>query len=212
MPNWNENILVFPRNILDEQGNFQGLNFDYVPYFERIFSPGAASFIPRDEAEYDPSRKQIIPYVLLAWEDQVLFYVRGKQAGESRLVSKGSVGFGGHIRAEDDSMFHDPSAPAREIYQTALEREVREELVVDSPYEDRVVAVLNDDSNDVGRVHFGIIHVWRLAEPEVKKREQEITQVSFMKPEELRRQKVELETWSQICLDNIEDLLLRAAE
>ena len=58
-------------------------------------------FMPRAKAETDPSFKQIIPYVVITDGKNILHYVRGKKAGEQRLVAKGSVGIGGHINRAD---------------------------------------------------------------------------------------------------------------
>src|SRR5712691_2815856 len=86
-----ENILVIKRSLLDELGAFQGLSFEPRKYLDAILSRGNNFFLRRDQAEKDPGHKQIIPYVLLAHAGRVLFYVRGKKAGEQRLVAKGSI-------------------------------------------------------------------------------------------------------------------------
>jgi predicted NUDIX family phosphoesterase len=67
--------------------------------------------------------------------------------------------------------------------------------------------LLNDDSNDVGQVHLGVIHVFKLAEPKVEKREAMITNLAFLAKEELLSRGDSLETWSQICLDSLDRLL-----
>ena len=100
-----ENILVIKRSLFDELGSFQGLKFEPRKYLQAILSRGNNFFLPRGRAENDPSHKQIIPYVLLAHGDKVLFYVRGKKAGEQRLVAKGSIGIGGHMNETDESLF-----------------------------------------------------------------------------------------------------------
>ena len=71
----------------------------------------------------------------------------------------------------------------------------------DSPM--RIVALLNDDSNEVGAVHLGVVHYWGLAAAQVDKREQMITQLAFMSPEELHKVRDSLETWSALCLDGL---------
>ncbi len=207
MASIDESVLVFPRRILEELGVFQGLNFDYRRYIDAILSPRVAMFVSRARAEVDESTKQIIPYVIVAHGDRVLFYVRGKESGESRLIDKASFGFGGHIRQEDDSLFHNVKSLMHEIYSAALEREVAEELKFTTPYEQRIVAVLNDDSDSVGRVHFGIVHLCRVSSPDVSKRERLITRLSFLDKTELRSQPVQLETWSNICLERLDDIL-----
>ena len=199
----NENVLVVKRELFDELGSFQGLNFQPEKYLRAILSRGSNFFIPRTEAENDPAYKQIIPYALMAFEETVLHYVRGKKAGEQRLVAKGSIGIGGHMNETDESLF----ALDEQAYRGGVEREVNEEIKIDAPFEDRIVALLNDDSTEVGRVHLGIVHIFKLKEPRVQKREAMITGLAFLTKEELMARRESLETWSQICLNSLERLL-----
>jgi predicted NUDIX family phosphoesterase len=198
-----ENILVIKRSLFDQLGTFQGLNFEPRKYLDAILSRGNNFFLRRSLAEKDPGHKQIIPYVLLAHDDRVLFYVRGKKAGEQRLVAKGSIGIGGHMNESDESLF----ALDEAAYRAGVEREVAEEIKIETKFDDRVVSLLNDDSNEVGQVHLGVVHVFRLAEPKVKKNEAMITELAFLSREELLARRDSLETWSQICLDSLDRLL-----
>jgi predicted NUDIX family phosphoesterase len=198
-----ENVLVVRRSLFDELGSFHGLNFEPQKYLDALLSRGNNFFLPRAKAENDPTHKQIVPYAIISHGGTVLHYVRGKKAGEQRLVAKGSVGIGGHLNDADESLF----AWDENAYRAGVEREVNEEIKIDSPFEDRIVALLNDDTTEVGRVHLGIVHVFRLAEPKVEKREAMITNLAFLTKEELRARRDSLETWSQICVDSLERLL-----
>jgi predicted NUDIX family phosphoesterase len=198
-----ENVLVIKRSLFDQLGSFHGLNFEPKKYLDAILSRGNNFFLRRALAENDPTHKQIIPYVLLAHEGRVLFYVRGKKAGEQRLVAKGSIGIGGHMNESDESLF----ALDEAAYRAGVEREVGEEITINTKFEDRIVALLNDDATEVGQVHLGIVHVFKLAEPKVEKREAMITNVGFLSKEELLTKRDSLETWSQICLDSLERLI-----
>ena len=198
-----ENVLVIRRALFDQLGAFQGLNFEPRKYLDAVLSRGNNLFLRRPLAEKDPTHKQIIPYVLLAHGDRVLSYVRGKKAGEQRLVAKGSIGIGGHMNESDESLF----ALDEAAYRAGVEREVSEEIRINTQFEDNVVALLNDDSNEVGQVHLGVIHVFKLAEPKVEKREAMITSLDFLSKEELLSRRESLETWSQICLDSLDRLL-----
>jgi predicted NUDIX family phosphoesterase len=204
MPPPDENILVIRRSLFDELGSFQGLNFETEKYLGVILSRGNNFFLPRAQAESDPAYKQIIPYALIAFEDRVLYYVRGKKAGEQRLVAKGSIGIGGHMNEGDESLF----AWDEQAYRAGVEREVNEEIKIDAQFEDRIVALLNDDTTDVGRVHLGIVHVFKLAGPKVEKREAMITNLAFLTKAELRARRDSLESWSQICVDLLDRLLV----
>jgi predicted NUDIX family phosphoesterase len=199
----NENVLVVRRSLFDELGSFHGLNFEPQRYLDAILARGRNHFLARATAETDPSHKQIIPYVILACGDHVLHYVRGKKAGEQRLVAKGSIGIGGHMNDEDESLF----AWDERAYRAGVAREVNEEVKIETPFEDRIVALLNDDSTEVGRVHLGIVHVFRLVEAKVQKREAMITNLAFLTKSELLARRDNLESWSQICLDHLDRLL-----
>src|SRR5438477_8291425 len=201
-----ENVLVVRRSLFDELGSFHGLNFEPEKYLPVLLSRGNNFFLPRACAENDPAHKQIIPYAIIAHNDTVLHYVRGKKAGEQRLVAKGSIGIGGHMNQEDESLFN--FAIDEAAYRAGAEREVNEEIKIETPFEDRIVALLNDDTTDVGRVHLGIVHVFKVSEPKVEKREAMITGLTFLAKEELLARRQSMETWSQICLDSLDRLLL----
>jgi predicted NUDIX family phosphoesterase len=198
-----ENVLVVRRELFEQLGSFHGLNFEPEKYLSAILSRGNNFFLERGRAETDPTHKQIIPYVLIAHRGHVLHYVRGKKAGEQRLVAKGSIGIGGHMNEGDESLF----ALDEAAYRAGVEREVGEEIKIDTPFEDRIVALLNDDTTEVGHVHLGIVHVFRLRERKVEKREAMITNLAFLDKQALLAKRDSLETWSQICLDSLERLL-----
>ena len=199
----NENVLVVRRSLFDELGNFHGLNFEPQRYLNAMLARGNNYFLARASAENDPTHKQIIPYAILSCGDRVLHYVRGKKAGEQRLVAKGSIGIGGHMNDEDESLFAWDEA----AYRAGVEREVNEEVEIQAPFEDRIVALLNDDTTEVGRVHLGVVHVFRLQEAKVQKREAMITNLAFLTKNELVERRQTLETWSQICIDQLDRLL-----
>jgi predicted NUDIX family phosphoesterase len=200
----NEHVLVIRRELFDQLGSFQGLNFEAQKYLDAFLARGNNSFLPRPEAEINPTYKQIIPYALIAFENKVAYYVRGKKAGEQRLVAKGSIGIGGHMNETDETLF----AMDEQAYRAGVEREVNEEIKIDTRFDDRIVALLNDDTTEVGRVHLGIVHVFKLAEPKLEKREAMITGLTFFSKEELLSRRETMETWSQICLDSLDRLLL----
>jgi len=201
-----ENVLVVKRSLFDQLGNFHGLNFEPGKYLDALLTRGNNFFLPRAQAEDDPAYKQIIPYALVAFGNRVLYYVRGKKAGEQRLVAKGSIGIGGHMNQEDELLFN--YALNEAAYRAGVEREVNEEIKIDTQFEDRIVALLNDDTTDVGRVHLGIVHVFKLAEPKVEKREAMITNLTFLVRAELTARRESLESWSQICVDSLDRLLM----
>lgn len=200
-----EEVLVIERKVFEQVGSFNGLIFDVERYLDKIFAPAVPRFMPRSKAEKDPSYKQLIPYVIMNCDGKYLTYVRGKRAGETRLVAKRSIGIGGHINpvdADNSTLF----AYLYENYLTAVQREVDEEVSVDTDHTDRIVALLNDDSTEVGSVHLGIVHYWLLDTPKVNRREQMITQMAFMTPAELQQVRDTMETWSALCFDSLDKI------
>lgn len=201
-------ILVVRRELFDRLGAFQGLNFEVDRYLPALLDRANNFFTPRGPAETDPSMKQIIPYVVFVHGDRVLHYVRGKKAGEQRLVAKGSIGIGGHMNNEDEDLFN--QGVDRASYVAGVHREIAEELRLGAKYSDHIVALLNDDSNDVGKVHLGVVHVFRLESEDVAKGEAMITDLQFLDRAQLAARRETMESWSQICFERIDELLAAA--
>jgi len=199
----NENVLVFPRSLFEQLGVFQGFSAEADRYLPAILDPKNNRFMPRAQAETNPSFKQVIPYVLITDGKSILHYVRGKKAGEQRLVAKGSLGIGGHINDEDHTLF----VFGLQAFQDAVKREVCEELTIQGEFNARPVGLINDDSTEVGSVHFGVVHVLFCKPDQVRKNEQVITQVEFVPIDELKAKREQMETWSQICLDHLGAIL-----
>ena len=199
-----EQVLVIERKVLEQVGMFQGLTFDVDNYLREFFVQGVPRFMPRSQVEENPAYKQLIPYVLMSYQDKYLSYIRGRRAGEARLVGNRSIGIGGHINPADDMPLF--NTDFYETYLAAVEREVAEEVSVEASHTDRVVALLNDESNEVGSVHLGIVHHWILNAPKVSKHEQMITQMAFMRPAELHEVRDTLETWSGLCLTRLTEM------
>jgi len=202
MAKTDENVLVVKRALFDELGAFEGLRADVGPYLNAFLKRENNTFLPRSLAEDDPNHKQLIPYAVFTHEGKILHYVRGSKSGEKRLVAKGSIGIGGHINDGDESLF----AFDEDAYRGAVRREIEEELRFSGGYQDRVAALINDDSNEVGRVHLGVVHIVTLESADVRAGEKAIAELQFFTPDELRARRESLETWSQIVLDAWETL------
>jgi predicted NUDIX family phosphoesterase len=197
-----EEVLVVERRLVEQLGMFQGLMLDTERYLPILLDPRNYRFVSRLKAETDDSLKQLIPYFLITHGGRIWCYVRGKKSGEGRLVSKASIGIGGHINHLDENLFED-------IYSRAAVRELEEEVILPKGYSHRIVGLLNDDLTPVGRVHLGVIHVLQAPSSDVRKREDVITDSGFRTLDELRAMQGIMETWSQICLDRIDALLAR---
>jgi predicted NUDIX family phosphoesterase len=198
-----ENILVVPRRVFDRLGSFEGLCFEPDRYMPAFLDPANNLFLPRAAAEEDPTHKQLIPYLVLRHGDRVLCYTRGKSGGEARLHAKMSIGIGGHINDGDTHTEHFDEA----AYLRAVERELHEELEIRGGYRQRIAALLNDDSNDVGRVHLGVVHLIEVDSPDIQPREDAIRDLAFLSAAEITPLRDRLESWSQICWAGLDQLL-----
>ena len=195
-----EEILVISRQLFDELGAFQGIKTDVDGYLEAILDPANNFFMDRGKAEDDPSFKQIIPYALFHHDGKYLHYTRGKSGGESRLHAQGSVGVGGHINPVDERA--DPLGKA--TYLAGVEREIDEELNITGGHQNRIVGLLNDDSNDVGKVHLGVVHIFDLESEEVTSAEDALANLAFQSSDDLKgKLHGSLETWSRFCIDEL---------
>jgi len=85
-------------------------------------------------------------------------------------------------------------------------RELQEELVIESCFIERPLALLNDDTNPVGAVHLGIVHHCHLAEPNVTSNEEAIAELGFLTLEELTSRHDQLETLAQLVIGGWGDL------
>ena len=203
-----ERVLVIRRSLFDSLGSFHGLNADIGRYLPVFLEPENHFFVPRAEAEEDPSLKQLIPYVVVTHGGRLLHYRRGSGSGEARLLKKGSVGIGGHINDGDGR----GDAFDAAAYQRALFRELMEELNISGSFVERPLALLNDDTNPVGAVHLGIVHQCQLSSPEVTANEEAIAELGFLTLDELAARHDQLETWSQLVVKGWKGLGTIAAD
>ena len=176
----------------------QGLAVGGGEYLTFLAQPENTRFISRAAAETDPSWKQIIPYIVLHCAGSVLLYRRGARGGEARLHALHSIGFGGHVASGDETLF----AGGWRTYLDGARRELEEEVALapDAIAGERIVGVINDDSVEVGRVHFGVVHVCDLRRQEARRREAQIAAPRWIEVGALNVGGVELETWSALVV------------
>lgn len=198
-----ESVLVIKRELFDEIGTFQGISTEIDKYLPVFLNPSNNFFIHRELAEDDPTHKQIIPYAIFKHGDKFLRYLRGKKSGEQRLASKSSIGIGGHINQDD----FNSSSLEKDTYLTGIEREINEELIINCDYNNLPIALINDDSNDVGQVHLGVVHLFDLESDQVDAGEANIENLEFLSSDDLLREKDNLESWSQICVDHLDEII-----
>lgn len=187
-----ERVLALPAEVLRRAGTFTGFTADVGRYLGVVLDPAHLVFLPREEAEEDPTYKQLIPYLVLRHEGR-LFHYRRHGGGESRLSKKRSVGLGGHVS--------DADGPAGEAYRAGLLRELGEEVELSCGYVERCVGLINDDATPVGRVHLGVVHLLELDGDGARLREAALAEAGFATAAQLREDLASFETWSRFLLE-----------
>jgi len=200
-----ERVLCFERKLFEGLGVFQGLSLEVEKYLPVVTSAANLVYRNRSEAEQDKRFKQLIPYVLIICQGKILRYRRGKGGQETRLRGLYSVGIGGHISEEDHGLFSSPVG-----YRDGMRREIMEEVAVGEAKE-AAVGLINDDSTDVGQVHFGVVHIMYVANESVAGRRSGIVGPEFIPIPEAVADAAGYESWSRFCLENLDVLLSRAA-
>jgi predicted NUDIX family phosphoesterase len=200
-----ERVLCFKRKLLEDLGLFQGLNLEPEKYLPVVTSQAKLFYQNRSNAETDFASKQLIPYVLIICHGKILRYRRGRGGQESRLHGLFSVGIGGHISEEDHGLFSQGIG-----YHDGMRRELMEEVAIGAA-KDAAVAVINDDSSEVGRVHFGVVHLIHVPDETVVGRRSGIVGPEFIPFAEAVKDLSVYETWSRFCLEHLQTLLAKAA-
>jgi predicted NUDIX family phosphoesterase len=190
-----EDVLVVPRPLLFPNGGFHGFSMEGLHGYLAIIA-AHAFFAARDRVEEDPSLKQIIPYVILRYQDRIFLVERTRGGAEVRLRDKLSIGLGGHITPKDTAEAADPVA-------SGMERELTEEVALPSGWRAKPIGVLNDDVEAVGRVHFGLVYIADLPSPDVRIRETTKLAGAFATREEIQTAYPRLESWSQFVVDGV---------
>lgn len=152
----NEDVLVVATNRISEHLQ-QGFFLDNPTHPLLPILSEEAGWLRRDDAEKNFDYKQIIPYTIVrdVEHSNVLAYRRTTSQGESRLHDKWSIGFGGHLNPED--VHHrDGKMQCNYVWAGAV-RELNEEVYVPGLISMHHIGFVNDDVNEVGEVHLGVV-------------------------------------------------------
>src|SRR6478736_1086077 len=141
-----ELVYVVPRRAVPDEAAWHGIRTDGLGDFISALERDGR-YEPRVEMERDPSFKQVIPYLVLRDGRRWFLMRRTDAGGDPRLHGRYSIGVGGHLNPGDGGLLG------------GLRREWDEELVADFVPVFRLVALLNDDTTEVGAVHLGAVYV-----------------------------------------------------
>ena len=197
-----EEIVGIPRGLALPAGAWTGIRaFSSPEEGEREITrlDGLAQARPRRELESDPSWKQPIPYAVALYRpegtaagDVQLFWMDRLVGGsDKRLHGRASFGVGGHISPSDGGI------------RAALAREWAEEVATPTLPHFTPLGLLNDDGDDVGRVHLGVVFIATLTTPAIHIRETHKLAGSLVPVSEALRRRDELEGWSARLIDTI---------
>lgn len=166
----------------------------------------------------NPSFRQILPYTVFQLEgtDKFATYVRTKKVGEARLSGNSSVGFGGHVDLADFRLDSEASANKSssislgKTLSVALQRELSEELFFDPAFAletildkaDTSFYLLNDTSNEVGKLHLGLVRIFTVPTHCVLGvKEEELQWLGFLSKDDILE--ANPESWTKIILQSI---------
>ncbi len=199
-----EQVLVFPSSLVAFAEGFEKSPLLTDPetirlYLDEIMGGGELAFIDRDHAETDEDFLQVIPYTVLFLGREVFCYRRTKAGAEGRLHDRWSLGVGGHINPTDGDA-------GVEAFTAGYWRELCEEVSIDLPPADLLslsqpVGLIYDDSEPLGRVHFGIVFVQNLPRgARLTFKDPALADGEFRHQSELRHLGVEFENWSKLLI------------
>ncbi|GAC1333189.1 MAG: phosphoesterase [Candidatus Dormibacteria bacterium] len=188
---------MVPRAAIFPDGAWHGfIDHDLDRYLEVIAS--RFEFRRRGEVEEDPAFQQVIPYVVFRHNDRYFLTRRLKESSEKRLRHLYSLGVGGHINREDLSQ-----DPGVDPVVAGLRREFEEEVIYEGQWSHRMIGLLNDDSNDVSRVHLAVVFEVTGDRPEIAIRETGKLDGELLSLEEMKIYYLDMESWSQLIYDHL---------
>jgi dihydrofolate reductase len=185
----------------------------------------------RDGLEANPFYRQLLPYSPVVFQDDEAFrqglpinwdtdeissYQRTKKVGEERLGGKFSVGYGGHVDHLDVKVNDQSVLDIETTINTNLQREVaNEELIfVDadglqatplktpSLFRFEHLGFIRDDSDNVGKVHLGLVNLIVVPKSlKAKVAEEELIDGPRGTVKELLASGLKFENWSRIVLE-----------
>ena len=150
-------------------------------------------YVPREYAEYAPEYKQIIPYVILISKSGYFLTKRLKKQTEKRLHGLCSIGLGGHINPEEETL--------DDVIIAGMRRELLEEVGLEDFTATDCVGIINDHSADVSNYHIGRVYPL-FVNQNIRVRETSKMTGQWAAEEVVNQTVDNLESWSKIAWEN----------
>lgn len=198
MSKFDEQILVVKRDTLfdGETNAFNGfISKDDNRYKEIVKTFGEFEVKRRGDMEEDPSFKQLISYCIIRNNDETLVYKRLDGGGETRLHGLLSIGVGGHMN--DVESEGDIDGKLRVNAARELEEEVG--LSTDDVKNTEIHGLINDDDNEVGKVHIGLVLKIDIEKDKVINNEEDTIALEWVKNDVLETMSP-YESWSELII------------
>ena len=202
MSKFDEQIIVVPRKVLfnDEKNAFNGFLHKNNIKCKDIFNALSEYEVKRrGDMEEDSKFKQLISYCLLENEKgEILVYERLSGGGEERLHGQSSIGVGGHM---NDVMGADS---INEVLRVNAQRELEEEvgLAKEDSQNMEYLGFINDDNNEVGKVHMGIVFKITVSTTDVEAKETDTLRIKWVEKGSIESYD-DFETWSALILQDL---------
>lgn len=198
MSKFDEQILVVKRDTLfdGETNAFNGfISKDDNRYKEIVKTFGEFEVKRRGDMEEDPSFKQLISYCIIRNNDETLVYKRLDGGGETRLHGLLSIGVGGHMNDVESE------AAIEGKLRVNAARELEEEigLSTDDVKNIEIHGLINDDGNDVGKVHIGLVLKIDIEKDKVINNEEDTIALEWVKNDVLETMSP-YESWSELII------------
>ncbi|MEB7433472.1 NUDIX domain-containing protein [Staphylococcus pasteuri] len=202
MSKFDEQIIVVPRTTLfdNETNAFNGFLSKSDVKGDNIFNSLSHYEVERrGDMEENPDYKQLISYCLLENQNgEILVYERLSGGGEERLHGQSSIGVGGHM---NDVVGADS---INEVLRVNAQRELEEEvgLSTEDSQNMEYIGFINDDNNDVGKVHMGVVFKITVNSNDVEAKETDTLRIKWIEKGKIESYD-DFETWSALILQDL---------
>lgn len=205
-------IMVIESKLLFQKKYFSGFISHSLINYESIILQHH-EWLDRKIAESNYSYKQPIGYsVIYNPKIKKLFLYQRSQKTEyykeRRLHGKYSCGIGGHIEKFD--------VASSNPLNSSVIRELSEEIKLNEAVFPNTIGYINDDSDDVGKVHFGILYIIEFDGNITIPENSEIIGGEFVSLDEYDKicniSPNNIENWSRIILNPLKEYINRSTK